>query len=128
MPPCIPQLDFLPAVVVFQLLSLGLHQDDPPTLGHHNEVRVVIDEAVDAKSLSGNISMPPLDIGQGGKLPDQRRFQLIHVAFFRLVQRAAVDVCVGRGMDVQGEFIRRLTDDPLSLQPAFKGVLVVLGQ
>ena len=47
---CAPRLtecDFLPAVTVFQVVALGFRADELAALGHNQNIRVMLDKAVD---------------------------------------------------------------------------------
>ena len=47
---CAPRLtegDFLPAVIVFQMVTLGFRADELAALGHNQNIGVVLDKAVD---------------------------------------------------------------------------------
>ena len=57
--PRLTQRDFLPAIVVFQVFALGFRTDELAALGHNQNIGVVLDKAVDCKTLTGNIPVPP---------------------------------------------------------------------
>jgi len=41
------ECDFLPAVIVFQVVALGFRADELAALGHNQNIRVMLDKAVD---------------------------------------------------------------------------------
>ena len=81
------------------MFALGFRTDELAALGHNQNIGVVLDKAVDCKTLTGNIPVPPADIRQGGQLHNQLLFQLVHVAVLRRVQRTGVYVGIGDRMD-----------------------------
>ena len=89
--PRLTECDFLPAVVVFQVIALGFRADEFAALGHNQNIGVVLDKAVDCKTLTGNISVPPADIRQGGQFHNQLLFQLVHVAILSRIANALME-------------------------------------
>ena len=50
-------------LLIGQMVALGLDDDYLPGARSHDEIRIVIDKAIDSKSRSRDIAMPPPDIG-----------------------------------------------------------------
>ena len=61
------EVDFLPAVIIFQVFALGFRKDDLALFRQNQNIRIVIDIAVDTEALTGNVSVPPAHIRQGGQ-------------------------------------------------------------
>lgn len=59
----------------------------------------MIDKPVDAEPLTGNIPVPPAHIWKSRQLDDQLRFEAIHTALFRLIQRFPVDIRACNGVN-----------------------------
>ena len=67
----------------------------------------MIDIAVDTEALTGNVSVPPAHIRQGGQFHNQLLFQLVHIAILCLIQRFRIDVRMRSGMNCVWQTIIR---------------------
>ena len=101
------EVDFLPAVIIFQVFALGFRKDDLALFRQNQNIRIVIDIAVDTEALTGNISVPPAHIRQGGQFHNQLLFQLVHIAVLCLIQRFRIDVRMRSGMNCVWQTIIR---------------------
>ena len=53
------EVDLLPAVIIFQVFTLGFHTDNLTLFRAKDDVGVMVDKAADAEALTRNVSMPP---------------------------------------------------------------------
>ena len=50
-------------LLIGQVVALGLDDDYLPGARSHDKIRIVVDKAIDGKTRSRDIAMPPPDIG-----------------------------------------------------------------
>lgn len=69
--PSCPYFSLLSRFIILQMVTLDLHQKQFSTLCHDDQVRICCYSAIDDKTSSRNVPMPPSDIWQPGQLPCQ---------------------------------------------------------
>ena len=96
-------------------------------LRHNHNVGIMLDIAIDRKAMTGNIPMPPTDIGERGQFHNQILLQAVHI-FLGLIERAAEHIRTFHRVNCHRQTEERLTHDFLRFKPLRKGFLVVLRQ
>ena len=61
--PCSAQVQLGQSLLIGRLVALGLDDDYLPGARSHDKIRIVVDKAIDSKTRSRDIAMPPPDIG-----------------------------------------------------------------
>ena len=61
--PCSAQVQLGQRLLIGQMVALGLDDDYLPGARSHDKIRIVVDKAIDGKTRSRDIAMPPPDIG-----------------------------------------------------------------